>query len=373
MDTNSVPVGGKGCGAGRRQSRAVGFKRNPVGNTGLKLQVTLKIDYLNATAVLGSEDEVRRCLNRIAYKTCEDGGIIWTEEQGLSKGRYYAHSANTVHGSKFAWSVRPDGKCDVWVSLPGKVLARIDSVLHLPLFREMHRKWGFKPTRLDIALDDYSKTLPLETIVAALQANNYVHFQSYNVHQNFGRRGKCGWTVNLGSRQSDKFYRYYDKSAESNGEIDANRLEAELKDFKARQLWDVMMQIPDDGNAAVLYGGLLREVVIGGIDFRDLSADSNTSRCPRLPWWQSFIDHVNSSGGIRLGTSKRESSLQKTVTWIKTQVETSLAMLRDVLGAEQFHVFLRDAIDSGRLRYDRHHLAMLQLHAYGYDELEMIK
>ena len=160
---------------------------------------------------------------------------------------------------------------------------------------------------------------------------------------------------------------------ESNGEIDANRLEVELKDFKARQLWDVMMQISDDASAVSLYGELLREVVIGGIDFRDLSANSNTSRCPRLDWWQCFIDYVNSSGGIRLGTSKRESSLRKTVTWIKTQVETSLAMLRDVLGAEQFHGFVRDAIDSGRLRYDRHHLAMLQLHTYGYDKLEIIK
>lgn len=350
-------------------------EQNPVGNTGLKLQVSLKADYLCVTTKLSTIEAVKQCLEDIAYQFNEDGGLVWTEDKGLAKGRYYAHSANTVHGSKFGWHPRQDGGFDVWVSVPGKVLARVDSLLHFRIFRHLYSCYGFTPTRLDIALDDYAKTLPFETLVEALHQGNYVRFQDYNIHQNFGRKGGRGWTINLGSRKSDKYYRYYDKSAESDGEIDAYRLEVELKDYKAKQVWKILMQLAgkDETQNLQLYHEMLKEVVIGGIDFRDLGADSNTTRCPRLAWWEEFVEYVNSSGGIQLGTPKRVSSLHKTVNWIKTQVETSIAMLRDVLGASQFHQFMRDSIDSGRLRYTKNHLAMLQLHVYGYDELEIIK
>lgn len=357
-------------GVMRSVPRAAGEDANPVGNTGLKLQTSIKADYLVLTAKLPDVQSVRKCIQKVAYEFNEDGGVVWTEDKGLSKGRYYAHSANTVHGTKFGWHPRQDGSFDVWVSIPGGVLSRVDSRLHFPIFKNLYSCYGFTPTRFDIALDDFGKTLPFETVVDALRFGNYVRFGQYDIHQNFGKKGGCGWTINFGSRKSDKYYRYYDKSAESNGEIDAYRLEVELKDFKAKQVWKLLMDFAGRGDEGfVFYQELLREVVIGGVDFRDLSADSNISRCPQLGWWVEFIEYVKSTGGIRLGSPTRISSLQKTVTWIKTQVETSLAMMRDVLGAEKFHDFIRDAIDSGRLRYDRHHMAMLQLHVYGYDEL----
>lgn len=350
--------------------------QNPDGNTGLNLQISISADYLNITTVLPDEETVRDCFGEIAYRMQEDGGLIWSADKGIWKGRYYAHTANTVHGIKMAWHPRIDKGFDVWVSIPGGSLSRVDGRLHLSFFKMLKRRYGFQPTRLDIALDDYEKRLSKEIVIEALEQGNYVGFSKYSVHVNSGKKKNKdkGWTIYLGSRQSDKMYRLYDKSAESNGKIDAYRLECELKDFKAKQLWELMMQLPDSNDNArmEMYQSLLLEVLVGGVDFRDLSVDSNMSRCPKLQWWADFLDYVHSSGGLKLGAARSESSLQKTLTWVKRQVETSLAMLRDVLGSQQFHLFIRDAIDSGRLRYGRQHEAILQLHRYGYDTVEMM-
>lgn len=348
---------------------------NPVGNTGLKLQDwTIGADYLNLTTRLPDEESVRKCFADVAYQFNEDGGLVFTEDKGLHKGKYYAHTANTPHGIKMAWNVRLDTGVDVWVSIPGAALARVDGRMHLGIFKRLKSSYNFEPTRFDIALDDYLKKMSPDFIMQAIRDKNYVGFGKSSVITNQSKsvEGLDGWTIYMGSRKSDKMYRYYDKNAESKGQINAFRLEAELKDFKAKQVWDLITQIPEnDANALQFYQSILLEVVIGGIDFRNLSADSNKTRCPKLEWWQEFIDYVHSTGGIKLTGIRSKSSLQKTVSWVKNQVETSLAMLRDVLGSQQFHGFIRDAIDSGRLRYTRQHEAIIKLHIWGYDELQV--
>lgn len=345
---------------------------DPDGNTGLVLQGwDIKCDWLNLTCRFPTEESVKECFAEIAYSFGEEFGLVWTPEKGLNKGKYYAHTAHTVHGTKFAWNRCVDGMYEVWVSIPGRVLSRVPSIIQLRIFKMLRSRYGFSPTRFDIALDDYEKMIPKEMVLEALDEGNFVGFRSYSLHENGlkGRGRKDGWTVNFGSRQSDKYYRYYDKSSQSNGEIDSYRWEVELKDYKAKQVWDLLAHVSD--GEVDLFESILLEVIIGGIDFKDLKADSNQTRCPRLDWWEFYIERLKSPGGIKLGSRRCKSSLEKTVTWVKHQVETSLAMLRDVLGSQKFHAFMSDCIDSGRMRYGKQHEAILRLHRNGYDTLEV--
>lgn len=341
--------------------------QNPVGNTGLKLQdCEIGADYINLTGSVPDRAAVTELFEFVACAWEENDGLVWTEDKAVTRGRYYEHSARTVHGVDLAFQRRSDGAYDVRVSIPAKVVRRVPQVLTWAFCKELYQTYELKPTRFDIALDDYQKRMTPEQIDQALAAGNYVGFRSYSHIKNGGK--KRGWTYYFGSRQSDKIIRYYDKSAETKGAIDSYRFEVELKGYKAEQFWQLFVSLPDELSEEFLTQ-LYLEVVVGSIDFRDRQADSNISRCPRLDWWQNLIDDLKSSGGVKLAAKRKESCLQKTIAWISSQVETSLAVLRDVLGAEQFHHFVRGSLVSGRTRYTGSHRAMIRMHERGWDEM----
>jgi hypothetical protein len=345
-----------------RDAKPKGF--NPVSNTGLNLQVGLpleiSLDYVVLTGRLSSIDVVREQINSVAARFLEDGAVVFTEDKGMTIGRYYQSTARTPNGCLFAYSLSDDGgHFDVRFSIPGKVLKRVHFKF---VWRSLKclRQFGLKPTRIDIALDDYSKQLHPDLIRQAIRDNNLIRIRK--TRTNIDDSSPCvGFTIYLGSRQSNSMLRYYDKLTESNGVLDCWRLELEAKEECAISIWDALFTLPEYDESWCK--SLLLECVIGALDFRDRSHDSNIARCPRLAWWQCFVEDCQSSGGVRLPRAKQESTLKKKLAWVNRQVETTLAMLEKTLGPSGFRNYIQICVESGRRRFGRVHESILELHS----------
>jgi hypothetical protein len=206
---------------------------------------------------------------------------------------------------------------------------------------------GIRCSRLDIALDDYAKSLPPELFVSAINKKMHSGFRFGDYIQNLGRGG---WTVYLGTRQSEQFHRYYNKSAESKGEIDSYRLEAEFKGQKSDFLFRCII-----GCSTILDAtSALQEMIFGNLIFYSHKV-KNLSRCIVADWWQSFVDAV-SVARIIPHIPVRPTSISRKIAWIEHQVSKSLAMIASAIGSEQFSEFVRTTVASGTDRmvnYDR--------------------
>jgi Replication initiation factor len=332
----------------------------PLGNTGLNLQNSIGLDWLNFTGTCATVEEVQDLVSAVC--TAYDDAPIWTHDKAISKGKYYQHSASSVHGAKFGYTPNQSNGFDYWVSLPAKVLRRLELLESIYFLAEFRKHLGFKATRCDVALDDYTKQhLTYENLSRSIAAGNYTGFKAHSSITNHDG----GWTFYLGSRQSDKMVRVYNKSVQSAGETDAYRIEIELKDYKAEYFFDTLCGAAEHSPEFVPQ--VMLETICGAVDFRDRDSDSNITRCERLQWWSNFLSYCLSTGGLRLPAKKRVSSLDRTVQWIQAQVETSIAMVRDALGEKRFNAFLNRCIADGRNRYRNEQRAILRLHEQKHD------
>lgn len=208
--------------------------------------------------------------------------------------------------------------------------------------------YGLRCSRMDVALDDHEKRIPLELVEKARRDRNYFNVRSTSVvvsdNVTLNTRGK---TIYFGSRQSEAMLRAYDKTVESKGKILGNRWEAEFHDRKANKcLADWLAAMAEDVEKA---NRLLKDVVIGLVDFRDRSqGDKNRLRCPLLKWFEDFCELLEAIP-LRLRVARPVPSMQRTVDYLKKSVAPSLASAAKVLGVK-FNWFLKDLLADGEAR-----------------------
>ncbi|MEG3881603.1 replication initiation factor domain-containing protein [Microcoleus sp. herbarium7] len=259
-------------------------------------------------------------------------------------GITFSNSATSVGGIRCGWN-EPDGDSDqlghLIVSIPGAVLSRMEGRDVWRMLSGMTNVWGFAATRIDIALDDYSKTASCDQVRSAAESGFGIGFKTGNTVKNFGNEG---FTVYMGSPQSDKRMVYYNKEVESEGELNCYRWELRLKDDLAKSAVRGYTSIQPEAFEA-LSAKYLAGCVVGAIDFCDRSAapkEKNLSRLPRLSWWQILVDQV----GVEIKHSRARvvKSLDKTLTWVHRQVAKSLYVARQVLTPKRFYSWLADEL-----------------------------
>jgi hypothetical protein len=159
------------------------------------------------------------------------------------------------------------------------------------------------------------------------------------------QRKNLGFTLYLGSKSSGTYTRFYDKCVESQGLIDANRIETVFgRDF-TEDLVKKYLTIPASQFNA-LAPQFLAGCIVGKIDFRqpkNKAGDKNIKRRRRLEWWQNFIDRIGAE--VKLGCNRICPSLHATVAWVKKQVAPTLAVLRRVLKPLDYRAFLDNLVD----------------------------
>jgi hypothetical protein len=245
------------------------------------------------------------------------------------------------------------------ISLPGSCLSRLTPA-EIKQFALEVKALGFGCTRLDIALDDYSKMITFNQVRDAIAKKFRVHFEEADCHQNYGKWG--GFTIAMGSVHSDIRLVFYDKQAESKGQINANRLELRLRNDRAKAAFADWLSAPAELEASVLAG-----MVVGAVSFVRKGKEKNISRMPELPWWKKFKEAVGVC--IRHSFYKSPPTLKRCKAWIRDDVVRSLALIRDVVGVKKFTNWLVKELKEAPSRYNEQHLLRREVWKREWEEI----
>ncbi len=333
-------------------AKAKSDTQTPSSNTGLnsqKLETTLdwnftvRPDWLQGTFSSCSSLQLGRILD--AYEQVSGDKVVLKPGKGTYLGKQWANQGDSPLGFR-CWYNLPgendDGAGHLLVSFTGTVLGR----LTVCQIRELGRRlieFGFKATRFDPAIDDYSKRVTFEQVRDAIEAANYARFRKAEITKNYGD-ARGGWTIYCGSRGSDRFLRIYNKFAESKGQIDAIRWEAQFRDKLADCYFREWIAAPDEVSAQ-----LLASFVIGTVEFVDRGQEKNVNRMPELDWWREFKDAVGAS--IRYSVEQLKTNLKQAKDWVNHQVAKTLAIVRQVVGGKRFASWLVREINQAPERY----------------------
>lgn len=170
---------------------------------------------------------------------------------------------------------------------------------------------GCRPSRIDLAFDDESKTFTPDQYERWLLEG---YFNTKMKKHGFFCDDKKGYTFYLGSRRK-KLIRIYDKDKESDGEINAIRYEFELHGLYAEAMFD---QIIDENIPA--FGDLILD------SFRIINpdSDSNISRCEMLVEWEDFVKSTLTQNYVTVTHYKRYKNINNLQRWIEHDVMPSL-------------------------------------------------
>jgi len=162
----------------------------------------------------------------------------------------------------------------------------------------------------------------------------------------------------MGSKRSEKLYRFYDKSIESGGEIDAYRLEAQFRDEWCRSIWSILLAANTDKE----FHRAIVNCVCSPIDFyQEVLQEDNTVKKVPLQWWADFKKLVKSDG-IFLSCGRVKTSIDSTMQWVEKQVETSLAMIEEYMNttSDSFFDWFMARLASGKRRLTSIHVNRVQ-------------
>ena len=256
-----------------------------------------------------------------------------TLERGL--WLYQRSAIEPTSKARVLWS--PDRE-DVCVLLPGEACEMLGTQNLLALVVEL----GLTLTRLDVAWDTTLLT-PVAARFAYDSGQAVTRVRSWDWRENHQ-----GSTFYLGKRgdENARMVRFYDRRGRESGD-GTTRVELELHGGRAVSLWDTLQTSPLElWSSGCL--GYLRDLV----DFRDLTQDSNSGRCPPLPWWDDF---TGGAARLSLPLKPKPPTLDTAWGWLEESVSATLALVadsREILGASETpENFVRRMLEQGRSRY----------------------
>lgn len=204
-------------------------------------------------------------------------GVHWETVYGSKgfKSRQYFEGVS-IH---FA---RDDGL--IWVEMSGQGCRTFESFGtgdYEYIFEEIQLNEGdMKLTRLDVAFDDHSGVLDLDTLVCDTLAGFYnTRFKAWEVCL-----GSQGTTIYHGSKKSELILRIYDKAMER-GYSDGRhwvRVELQLRRDRA------MRFVQSDGSI----GERFRGVLVNYVKYVEPSNDSNKWRWSLAAYWSNLIENA---------------------------------------------------------------------------------
>jgi hypothetical protein len=197
--------------------------------------------------------------------------------------------------------------------------------------------------RIDISLDDYSKQLQPLVLRDARAAGRVKHCRPTGQQKDyFGNDFNVGFTVYIGSRVSDRFVRFYDKSSRSASAIDAYRYEGQFMRLHAQQVFTSLCSYSTTRPMLTQ----ATRLVLGIFDYFD-----DVHKTQRSSWWQDFIDYclpLGDSGGVRYRISSLAPTLTTVIDSLKRRASGALSLIRHLFGTIEYTRFVLDEAVSGR-------------------------
>jgi len=309
-----------------------------------------KLDWLQGVAIT-SRSEFDFMIGEIS-SICKD--VFANDDKPKFSGRTFAHSRRSPKGGMIAWNYLENGAVDWWLCLPAQMLSSAPVFLQRRLLKFL-LNMNFKTTRIDLAIDDFTKSLLKQDFVDACDNDLHHGFQTYGEFWRKTRAKPKGWTFYMGSFGSDKLLRLYDKSVESNGELDCYRLEAQYRDTTCNSIVTWLVMAESDKK----YLQVIGNIVVNSLDF--YSGKEGKEDFERCVWWQEFRDKLDASD-IKVVSGRAKTSIEKTVDWIEKSVERSLATVEEYVLAlgQDFTEWLYARLESGREKIRDPHRALVK-------------
>jgi DNA relaxase NicK len=278
-----------------------------------------------------------------------------TDSIGRKIGVWWDRNYRSVCGCLLSERDGDAGKVYVRLSISGVACGRVGG-LRLRSFMSWCLKnlVGLTCSRVDIAIDDYSKGLKLSDLEDACKNGNYSGFKECKTTVNYGKKHN-GWTVNLGARSGEKFVRIYDKFAESKGEINCIRYEVEYSGERSNLLFPLLIDCPNDERE---YQNLLINYAVSSVSFIEKN-DKNVDRNELLDWWYEWLEMIKAAPK-KLPYRRYATTINRKKRWIQRAVSKSLAMLCDAMGEIEAQRYLKLIIKEAKLRYKEFDLLVLK-------------
>jgi DNA relaxase NicK len=315
---------------------------------GINTQLQVGIDWLQFTCKPVDDVHVEEVVKAVCM-VLEDRPVFFRDKSTFM-GKQWQHRGHSIKGMKF-WYDSPSENsphAHLLISLTGEVLGGLSVAKTWELCRFLIEVHQVKFTRVDIALDDYAKSVKYADVADAAMAGNYAYVKQispYITHERDATLDKA-FTVYIGSTQSDKFVRFYNKDRESNGEINSYRWEMETKDESAHKLITDWLEIPDDGfeelSPCFLAGKILGIVSFVYRKKIGFAKQKNITRLERYEWWKSFVNSVG--GALRHSVPRPDTSFEKKKKWLERAVFGSVAVIRKVMGIFEFNKWSQEEL-----------------------------
>ncbi len=197
------------------------------------------------------------------------------------------------------------------------------SVAFPALFQLLASDVDANVSRIDIACDDREGYLDMDKIIAKARDNAVnSRMRRRNIHESLDCVNKAGATLYIGAPSSSFRVRIYDKALEQGEPGHWVRVELVMRSRNANAFVEQM-------TASENVGKLAAQVINDKFSFIDRD-DSNITRCTVCPWWQSFVDELES---VRLVAREViQHTVEQIGNWVEAQVGPSLAILFQTMG-----------------------------------------
>lgn len=321
----------------------------------------ISLDWLSFSLPIASSVDVDRHVHYLRYILNDEFSLTPGRSAPVANGVIYSNTGRSTRGASLKWNLpheSKDGKGRLLIQINGASLRPLNFLERIDIVMVLLSEPNSRLTRIDLALDDYTRKITFEQLYEVQEKDNYSGFNISGISSSKTRGKARGNTYYFGSRNSGYFLRIYDKAVETDGEINAIRFELEAKQGRSEQI------------GALIYGSvgyseqqlkkLFVDLITGSIDFIERRHDTtNLDRMKRLQWWQEFLDFV-ASVPLKFQLPKPERTLEKSRNWLNRQVCSTLAMLHEVYGENQYLQIMRKLLQDGRSRFTSHHKAIIK-------------
>lgn len=322
-----------------------------VGNEKEREGIKALIDYISFTLPSNS-----------VYEACDFLGISESDLIKLDYGKF-GYKSQYRFGNIMILADGHNANMGTHISMSGEGCRQYETILKrggdiwIDLMKKVSDNQGHF-TRLDVALDSYSKHFTIDDIIKKVRSGEVKScLRDRRIIESYKVDISKGATVYFGSHTSDIRIRIYDKAKEQEVNYDWIRVELQCRNDRA----DVLSQVIYLNNHLSLesFGGTVAGVIKNYLKFLDFSKGKNKSRWPVSSFWTLFLGNVEE---IKLTVEKVKKTIEDKLEWLKRDISPTIAlvdMYHKRYEKNSYYFFL-DLINEGKKKLKPRHLVFLQ-------------
>jgi hypothetical protein len=284
----------------------------------------------DAITLTGKGDGHHEALKALA----DHGFIITPRERGTN---WYKQALDLEGGGIVAWEHR--NNVDSWmIEIPGRQWMRDHERARLAVF-ELYLTLELRCTRVDIRRDQFGRELQLvDRVGESCRGECLCRVRVFDEMERRRARtpqSSVGRGFYLGSRQSDRFVRVYDKGLERGWPIRGwwERFEAQIRGDLADESWHAIVESGDAWPVSAF------DHMIGVVDFRmPVDRHATVEERERPAWWSVYCD---GRSGVRPSSIRDETDAVRFLRWVCSAVVPTLQAVRERLGVESISDVVR--------------------------------